>query len=60
MSSRAARGLAPLQQLAVLAGFSALSGYGFMFGKEAARRELEAKIRELKDRVAGLSSSASP
>ncbi|KAL2635644.1 hypothetical protein R1flu_007123 [Riccia fluitans] len=40
----------PLQTFSVVAGFSALSAwYGYMFGKEAARKELGAKINELRD-----------
>ncbi|KAL2635649.1 hypothetical protein R1flu_007128 [Riccia fluitans] len=40
----------PLQTFSVVAGFSALSAwYGYMFGKEAARKELGTKIDELRD-----------
>lgn len=44
--------LTRLQWSGVVVGFSALSGwYGFMFGRESARKELDAKINELKATV---------
>lgn len=48
--------MASRRQLAgATVAFSSLAGwYGFMFGRESARRELEDKIRELKDAVAAL------
>ncbi|OAE28641.1 hypothetical protein AXG93_1335s1330 [Marchantia polymorpha subsp. ruderalis] len=40
----------PLQAFSIVAGFSALSAwYGYMFGKESARKELEERINELRD-----------
>jgi hypothetical protein len=43
------------QHLAVMGVFSTLTSYyGYSFGREAARRDLEAKIKELKEQVKAL------
>jgi hypothetical protein len=56
-ASTAAMALSRLQSASIVAGFSALSAwYGFMFGKEAARKELVDKITELKDTIHKLQS----
>lgn len=49
--------LSRLQFASVVAGFSAMSAwYGFMFGKESARKELADKINELKATIQKLES----
>jgi hypothetical protein len=56
-ASTAAMARSRLQSASIVAGFSALSAwYGFMFGKEAARKELVDKIDELKDKIHKLQS----
>ncbi|KAG0583046.1 hypothetical protein M758_3G106700 [Ceratodon purpureus] len=49
--------LSRLQAASVVTGFSAMSAwYGFMFGKESARKELADKINELKATIQKLES----
>lgn len=49
--------LSRLQYVTVVAGFSALSAwYGFMFGKESARKELADKVSDLKATIQKLES----
>ncbi|KAH8936794.1 hypothetical protein BDL97_17G103400 [Sphagnum fallax] len=56
-ASTAAMAFSRLQSASMVAGFSALSAwYGFMFGKETARKELVDKINELKDTIHKLQS----
>ncbi|CAI7790107.1 unnamed protein product [Closterium sp. NIES-54] len=53
--------VSPVQFASILSGFSALSAwYGYMFGKEFARKELDGKITELRLRVKELEEGENP